>query len=134
MIYYIAGYKYQLHKDYSLAIPALARAAPSFMDYGVLTRSGTLKIDKGYAWNGANNPAIDTQTIMRGSLVHDALYQLMDSGELALKYKTIADDTFIRICKRDGMSALRAWWVHRAVKRFGRPAVNENKIKIRTSP
>ena len=60
---------------------------------------------------------------MRGSLVHDALYQLMRLEEL--DYKTdrkYADQLLKNICREDGMSAFRAWYVHRLVRAFGEGA------------
>ena len=60
---------------------------------------------------------------MRGSLVHDALYQLMRLEEL--DYKTdrkYADQLLKTICREDGMSAFRAWYVHRLVRAFGEGA------------
>ena len=50
---------------------------------------------------------------MRGPLVHDALYQLMRLEEL--DYKTdrkYADQLLKKICRGDGMSAFRAWYVY----------------------
>ena len=55
---------------------------------------------------------------MRGSLVHDALYQLMREGLLDLGWRETADQELRRVCLEDGMSAIRAWWVYKAV-RFG---------------
>ena len=43
---------------------------------------GRLVIQKGYAWDGPSGPTIDTENFMRGSLVHDALYQLFREGKL----------------------------------------------------
>ena len=56
---------------------------------------------------------------MRGSLVHDALYQLMREQALPLTYRQAADDLLKEICLQDGMPRLRAWYVHKAVSWFG---------------
>ena len=74
----------------------------------------------GYAWDGPSGPTIDTKNFMRGSLVHDGLYQLMREGLLAHEeYRKSADDLLRDICVEDGMSKFRAWYVHRAVRISG---------------
>ena len=75
-IFYSKGYKYQLKREYSL----LTRICPDDdiqTLFVTLSKNGFLRIKTGYAWDGASGPAIDTRNFMRGSLVHDALYQLM---------------------------------------------------------
>ena len=67
---------------------------------------------------------------MRGSLVHDALYQLMRGKMLDhdLHRKT-ADRILWRICREDGMSAIRAWWVYQGVRLGGGPAADPDGAK-----
>ena len=67
--------------------------------------------DMGYGRDGPSGPTLDTRDFIRGSLVHDALYQLMREGLL--------DHS---IHREDGMTALRAWWVYQGVRLFGNPA------------
>jgi hypothetical protein len=62
---------------------------------------------------------------MRGSLVHDALYQLMRDEYLdRAVYRDAADRTLQKICKEDGMWSLRAWWVYQGVRLFADPAAD----------
>ena len=61
---------------------------------------GRIIIKKGYAWDGASGPTIDTKSSMRASLVHDALYQLIRLKLLPFSYKAIADKNFYNICLR----------------------------------
>ena len=106
MIEYKEGYEYQLHKDYSLYVGIVPDKIIK-SDFLTLTLDGWLTIHKGYAWDGASG-AIDTDTIMRGCLVHDALCQLMREGLLPTTYRDKADDVFEEICLEDGMSEARA--------------------------
>ena len=48
-------------------------------DLGLLeiTSEGELIIRNGYSWDGPSGPTIDTKNFMQGSLIHDALCQLM---------------------------------------------------------
>lgn len=123
-IEYNDGYKYQLKKTYSLTIeiqPDKDITTPFIL----LDTQGNLTLIKGYAWDGPSGPTIDTLTFMRGSLVHDALYQLMREKELDHdKFRETADRILQRICKEDGMWSLRAWWVYHGVRLFADPAAD----------
>lgn len=120
MIRYRAGYKYQLVADYQheTDIPGMSIGTPFIS----LSRSGLLTIKAGYAWNGASGPTIDSKSSMRGSLVHDALYQLMGICPDLLKFRLYADELLFIICKQDGMGAIRAWLWKKAVNWFGEHA------------
>ena len=61
---------------------------------------------------------------MQGSLAHDALYQFMREGLLSRMFKAVCDFVLKRICLEDGMSKIRAWYVHRAVKNFGAASID----------
>ena len=117
-IRYRGGYKYQLVDDYCTQVtpkPEKFILTP----FVRLDLDGYLYIVSGYAWDGPSGPAIDTSNFMRGSLVHDALYQLMRLGHLeAGKHRKMADEDLRRLCLEDGMSSIRAWWVYQGV-RFG---------------
>jgi hypothetical protein len=84
-----------------------------------LETNGKLTIKNKYAWDGPSGPTIDTLNFMRGSLVHDALYQLIRAEKLPYSSKERADELMREICLQDGMSRFRAWYVYRAVKHFG---------------
>ena len=128
-ITYKSGYKYQLKETYVTRID-IKPDQPIQTEYIDLVLDGTLTIKKGYAWDGPSGPTIDTLDFMRGSLVHDALYQLMRGNHLdRKKYREPADRLLQKMCKEDGMSSLRAWWVYEAVRRFGDPAADPAKDK-----
>lgn len=121
---YNGGYKYQLKETYTLAID-IKPSTPINTKYIALDSNGNLAINEGYAWDGPSGPTIDTLTFMRGSLVHDALYQLMRENHLDLNiHREAADRTLQKICEEDGMWSLRAWWVYHGVRLFGKPAAN----------
>lgn len=89
-------------------------------NYVHLSISGILTIEKGYAWDGPSGPTIDTKTFMRGSLVHDGLYQLMREGDIPKSYRDYADKLLRDICIEDGMNRFRAWYVYISLKYFGK--------------
>jgi len=123
-ITYKAGYKYQLKEDYIDTIDIKPGEAID-TEYIALGLDGTLTIRDGYAWDGPSGPTIDTLNFMRGSLVHDALYQLMRERHLDREmYREAADRLLQNICREDGMSELRAWWVYHGVRLGGDPAAD----------
>ena len=120
-IRYREGYNYQLVDDYRTVIE-IRPVGFILTDYVRLDTDGTLWICKGYAWDGPSGPAIDTKNFMRGSLVHDALYQLMRGARLPQSARLEADKILRRICLEDGMSSVRAWWVYTGVRVGAAPA------------
>ncbi|HNC44643.1 MAG TPA: DUF1353 domain-containing protein [Acidobacteriota bacterium] len=115
----LRAYKYQLVEDYETQINIIPPRDLIFK-FVVLTSQGKLWIKKDYAWDGPSGPTIDTKNFMRGSLVHDALYQLMRLGELDYKvYRQRADELLRDICREDGMSSFRSWYVYQGVRLFG---------------
>ena len=101
-----------------------------------LTTEGWITIKKGYAWDGPSGPTIDTRNFMRGSLIHDALYQLMRARKLDIdEHRKPADELLRKMCREDRMSAIRAWWVYRGVRIGGKPAADPaNKKPITRAP
>ena len=123
-IVYNAGYKYQLKQSYEVLIDIRPPAAIQ-TEYIDLSVDGRLAIKKGYAWDGPSGPTIDTLDFMRGSLVHDALYQLMREELLdRAVHRDAADRLLQRLCIEDGMSKLRAAIVYQSVRKFGDPSAD----------
>jgi Protein of unknown function (DUF1353). len=123
------GYKYQLNEDYSIKIPIYPHEAIT-TPFINLYEDGRLIIFKGYAWDGPSGPTIDTPSFMRGSLVHDALYQLMRESHLDHHiHREMADKILVTICLKDGMLPLRAKMVYQAVRLFADPASSPNNNK-----
>ena len=119
IISYKGGYKYQLRESYTVLI-SIKPPMPILTQYIDLYTDGRLVIKEGYAWDGPSGPTIDTQTFMRGSLVHDALYQLMREDYLSpITYRKEADKILKKLCLEDGMWSIRAWWVYWGVRFFG---------------
>lgn len=134
MIRYREGYKYQLHEDYQVLV-LIKPAAFIFEPYIRLDIDGLLSIRAGYAWDGPSGPTVDTKNFMRGSLVHDALYQLMRHGHLdPILFREVADGELVRLCREDGMSSIRAAWVYAGVRFGGGPCAERNDDVVLTAP
>ena len=59
--------------------------------YVSLLKNGLMILEKGYAWNGPNFPAIHTQRSIIASLPHDGGYQLISLGLLHQKFRINLD-------------------------------------------
>lgn len=117
-IWFSKGYKYQLKRDYH---HILHFDTECFAVSPFLSLSGRdLKIRRGYAWDGASGPTWDDKTNYRGSLVHDALYQLMQMDLLPRVFQVEADEELALVCIEDGMWKTRARVWEKAVNRFGK--------------
>lgn len=122
-IRYRDGYAYQLAVDYEINVPILPdrEVEEAFIK---LDRAGNLRILDGYAWDGPSGPALDTPNFMRGSLVHDALYQLLRDELIPQRYRQVADNVLRQLCREDGMSGFRAWYTYHAVRIFAKDAAD----------
>ncbi|MEQ1887924.1 MAG: hypothetical protein ABL951_01945 [Alphaproteobacteria bacterium] len=124
-IAYKSGYKYQLEQDY-VVDTGIVPPAPVHHSYYALDQHGRLTVRRSYAWGGPSGPTIDTPSFMRGALVHDALYQMMRDGHLNPRenFRDQADALLRDLCREDGMTAIGAWLVYKAVKYFAGDAAN----------
>ena len=117
-IRYRSGYRYQLAANYSVFTGILHHKIRT--DYLTLTPSGWLTIRKGYAWDGATGFPSTPNSLMRASLVHDALYQMIRNG--LFDDRAAADVVFFEFASEDGFLAapLALWIVQQWGERFAR--------------
>jgi len=121
-IYYKGGYKYVLAETYAVATPITGYDVRT--RFLILTPDGVLIIMKGYAWDGASGPTFDTSTSMRGTLLHDAFYQLERDEMISQDEREKIDRLLRDTCIEDGMWPCRARAWYRAVRLFGGPAAD----------
>lgn len=140
MIKYRKGYKYQLAQDYTTTVsrhlcPFDGAVACPFI---TLDFDGLLRIKAGYAWDGPSGPTFDTPNFMEGSLVHDALYQLIRAGLIPNVddiERHAADAELDHHNKAAGMSWPRRKWVNFGVRTFASFAADPaNKRKVIFTP
>jgi hypothetical protein len=92
-------------------------------EYYCLLPGGRLVVSKGYAWDGASG-GVDTGNVMRASLFHDVLSQMMGNDQLPMSVKDDVNQLYYEVCRADGMSWLRAKWQLKAIQlhfRFFKP-------------
>jgi hypothetical protein len=113
-------YKYKLVEPHTARIELHVDAQN---EYFRLEATGKLFIQAEYAWDGPSGPTFDTPDFMRGSLVHDVIYQMLREKMLDPKkhshHRNYADRLLRRMCLEDGMPRWRALYVYAAVRAFG---------------
>jgi hypothetical protein len=132
-IRYKEGYNYQLYEADAVQT-GITPPHPIMLPFVRLNVDGVLYLAPGYAWDGPSGPAIDTKNFMRGSLYHDALYQLMRAGMLDPEWRQAADELLVETCKEDGMWAPRRAWVLFAVRTFAARAAEPQEEEILVAP
>jgi hypothetical protein len=117
MIQYRSGFHFQLMKPYQLqtSITEACLGNP----WVNLSYSGLLSISAGYAWDGASGPIPQSRQILRGSLVHDAFYQLIREHSLSQTWRKPVDQLFRQILLEDGLPSPLASLSYHAVRLFG---------------
>jgi len=85
----------------------------------------TLFVKDGYAWDGASGPCFNTKNSLVGTLVHDALYQLMRKGLLDRSFRKMVDWQFYKVLRKNGMGALRARTWYTCVRLFGKKSATD---------
>ena len=117
----LAKYKYQLME--TVRVKSCVSFGLHAQTDWIEVNGDMIAVQKGYCWDGASC-AIDTHDFMVGSLVHDALYQLIRIGELNKKYRKNADIVLKHLCLEAGMPMWRANYVYWGVRLFGGKHLN----------
>ena len=113
----ICKYKYRLLADESFDTGIKGIYAST--EYLTIFDSGLLVVKKGYCWDGASGPTIDTENSMRASLGHDCLYQCVGIGILSESHRESADKLLRKWLLEDGMTHARAQLWYEGVRAFG---------------
>lgn len=129
-IAYRQGYKYQLVEDVSVeVVQDFPDIDHDFFFVETLGKARLLWIRRGYAWDGASGPAIDTETFLFPSLVHDVICQATDEGLVSWQWRKYGDGLLkdllaqniqARANTRVGKiwAKMRSGWVWRAVRAY----------------
>ena len=124
-------------EDYTIQIK-ICPASDLVFRFMELSKTGKLTIRQGYAWDGASGLPITPNSIMRGSLIHDTLYQLMRLEALDYKiYRLQADQILRQCCIEDGATTGAASIVYKAVRMFGESCAKPTpaqEVKVYESP
>ncbi len=110
-------YKWELLEPYDIQTK-IRPTSVATARWIVLQQDGMLHLEKGYQWDGASGPAIDTSNFMEPSAVHDALYRLMRNLKIGWKEKPKADKLMRQLQKKNKMNFPRRWWTYTAVRWF----------------
>lgn len=118
------GFRYRLEADYQHVVPVSGQP-PDYQGLyvGLAHIPGTggsvLTARSGYAWDGPSGPTLDTVDFLRGSLIHDCLYQLIREGVLKPGDRATADRVLREVSAEDGMPGFRRWLDWAGLRLFG---------------
>ena len=111
-------WKYQITEMYSIGTDILFKDFVRDHEFIYIDPTGLIVLSPYYSWDGATCFP-DIPSIMRGSLIHDALTQLMKEGILSnRRYRKQADQLLKKICIEDGMSKWLANMVYLGVRSY----------------
>ena len=125
-------YKFKVEENFSIELPF---KIPDFVHPYASLKDGILSVKRGYAWDGASGPIINTRDTLVASLVHDVLYQAMRLNLIkpSKENRKIADKNFFEILKMNGVNSIRRKVWYLAVKLFGKKSTkslqDNDKIK-----
>ena len=105
-VHYEAGKKFQTTRECLIRTVVLGYDIET--EYCVLSFDGWLRIQKGFAWDGASG-GIDTKRTIRASLAHDVLYKLMRRELLPRSEQGSSDLSLKILMKGDGATAAHEW-------------------------
>ena len=115
----IRAYKFQVYETEVTKTPIIPEKE-IYHEFFMLLMDGTLTVKKGYAWDGASGPVIQTKALLKASLAHDVFFQCMRVGLLPKSYFEVVNK-FLQIqCIQFGMNKLFAWGVYQAVQTCGK--------------
>ena len=131
---YRKGYKYQLAEDEHFSTEIFPKE-PIDTEFISLSKTGELLVRRGYAWDGPSGPTWDRKENMRGSLAHDALYQLIRQRHIEPYWRQKCDNFMCKCCIEDGMMPVWASLYKRELGKFaGFAADPKNAKKIYEVP
>ena len=125
-------YKFKVEENFSIKLPY---KIPDFEHQYASSKDSILSVKRGYAWDGASGPIINTRDTLVASLVHDVLYQAMRLNLIKSnnENKKIADKIFFEILKMHGLNSIRRKVWYLAVRLFGKKSTkslqDNDKIK-----
>ncbi len=114
-LYYYDGLKYQVARDYVCKTPVTGYHIDG--EFFRLETDGTLRIFKGFAWDGASGLTFDTKSSMAPSLVHDVFCILLRARLIDFDlWQDKINEFFDEMCEQKGMWKLRARIWYRMVE------------------
>ena len=117
-VLYRDGYRFQLESPFQIQTPIVGEPCPGSAFVG-LDASGLLTFAAGYAWDGASGPIAQGPEIIRGSLAHDGIFQLLREHGLDQKWRPVADKLMRDLFREDGLNWLVCQAAYLAVRTFG---------------
>ena len=124
--YEMKSFRFQVAEDTELE---LVNEVPHIVFDWFSVNDKKIQIKKGYAWDGASGPTIDTKDTIKASLVHDCLYQAMRLGLIDESNRKVADKELRDQMIKAGCWKIRAriWYI--AVSLFAKSSAKKGNLQ-----
>ena len=128
----LINYKYKLEEDIAFSTSIIGIEVKT--EYIELKSHGVLVIRKGYMWDGVTGlPSFATDAMLkhtaRGSLLHDAFYQLIRLRLIPAYLKHKIDLEMKERFTQDGLGKIVVSMFYQAVKNFGSQYCKPGDVK-----
>jgi len=114
-------YRFRLAKDFVFYQNRIVPEEMVSHQYFALLPDGRLKIEAGYAWDGASGIVLSQESVLRASLVHDVCYQMMRLGLIDQSNRKAADKLFYDLSIYDQVPVWVAKIYYSVLRAFGAP-------------
>lgn len=132
----IEKYKYMLAEDVEYQSEIRPPAGFATEQFG-MDANGLITVRKGFMWDGASGPALDTDTVMPASMFHDVLYRSIRMGLLPMEpFRKQADILYRDMAIADGASRVRMYLHYIELRRHGEDAATADgpEVTVREAP
>lgn len=115
-------YRYRLTEKFSIQtkIKVDVDSKSQLDNFIAFNKEGVLTVFENFCWDGLSGPTLNFSHTQKASLVHDALYQLMEEGKLPQSARLAADKEFYHLLLSSGVAKMYCWYLYAGVRLFGK--------------
>lgn len=124
--YEMKSYRFQVAEDTELE---LINDIPNIEFDWFSVNNKKIQIKKGYAWDGASGPTINTKDTIKAYLIHDCLYQAMRLGIVDESNRKTADKELRDQMIKAGCWKIRAYIWYIMVRLFGTSSAKKGNLQ-----
>ena len=124
-----SNHKYRLIDD--VCFDAKIEGLSASNGYVTIEPNGMLYISKAFTFDGNSTGIdIDNEKNLFPSLIHDALYSLLRNGFLDESYKEVADDIYLKLLEKNGVSKAFVNASRLVLGRFGKFSIKKKETTV----
>ena len=114
---YNKKYHFILVKDFQITLP---KDVGQFETDFFKVHNFELTLKAGYSWNIEGLALFEAENLVLSSLVHNALYQLLKSRSIGMRFRKMSDKIFLKLAKESRVNFFRRRFIYRFYRIFGK--------------